>query len=334
MSVYRRKGSKIFTANFTIKGKRYFFSTGKTTKREARAVEAAERQKILNRSKLTPQEQGARTLLLDAIDQTYEARWKHGKDSMRSYRRAINLAAIIGNMKVSDITESTISQLTKTLESKGYSVATINRYLACLKTVLKQAKQPSGAIKLKKERSSRLRVISKPEEAKIVNLLRQTDHGTRRQYFPDVADLVEVLVDTGMRLSEALNMHYEDVDFDSGLISIWVNKGDRPRSIPMTRRVRGILERRRTDNPIQPFTLKPHQAETAWRWVRKELGLEGEKEFVLHALRHTTASRMVNAGIDLYVVKEMLGHGTIQVTERYAHLAPHKLAHAVTVLED
>ncbi len=46
------------------------------------------------------------------------------------------------------------------------------------------------------------------------------------------------------------------------------------------------------------------------------------------------ASRLVNAGVDLYVVKEWLGHGTIQVTEKYAHLAPHKLAHAAIKLEE
>jgi site-specific recombinase XerD len=51
-------------------------------------------------------------------------------------------------------------------------------------------------------------------------------------------------------------------------------------------------------------------------------------------LRHTCASRLVNAGIDLYVVKEWLGHSSIQVTEKYAHLAPHKLSHAAKILDD
>lgn len=54
----------------------------------------------------------------------------------------------------------------------------------------------------------------------------------------------------------------------------------------------------------------------------------------MHALRHTCASRLVNKGIDLYVVKEWLGHSSIQVTEKYAHLAPHKLSHAATVLDE
>ena len=334
MSVYRRKGSKVFTANFTINGERFFFSTGKTTKREAKAVEAAERHKIQKKSKQTPQEQGAETLLLDAIDQVYEQRWRHGKDGLGSYRRAINLSKIIGNIKLSDITETTVNNLTKTLETKGSSTATINRYKACLKTILKQLKQPSGSIKLRKEGKGRLRVLSKEEEVKVVNLLKGRGQLVEGSYYAEVADLVEVLVDTGMRLGEALVLKYENVDFTTGLISIWVNKGDRPRSIPMTRRTRAILESRQQNNRDRPFTLKAHQVSTAWNWCRKQMGLDGDKEFIPHALRHTCASRLLNRGIDIYVVKTWLGHSSIQVTERYAHLSAHKLADAVSVLED
>jgi integrase len=128
-------------------------------------------------------------------------------------------------------------------------------------------------------------------------------------------------------------LHYRDIDYGSNLISIWISKGDRARSLPMTRRVKALLEARQTINPVRPFTLKAHQAETAWQWLRKEMGLEGDKEFVIHSTRHTCASRMINAGIDIFVVKEILGHASIVTTQIYAHLAPHKLADAVSVLE-
>ncbi len=147
-----------------------------------------------------------------------------------------------------------------------------------------------------------------------------------------VQQTFEALVDTGMRLSELLDLRYEDVNFTSNLISIWVNKGDRPRSIPMTGRVRTILEERHINNS-KPFIITVDETERAWQWVRAKIGLEGDSEFVIHALRHTCASRLVNAGVDLYVVKEWLGHSTIQITEKYAHLNPVKLVHAVEALE-
>ncbi len=139
-------------------------------------------------------------------------------------------------------------------------------------------------------------------------------------------------MDSGLRLGEALALDYDSINFDTNLMSIWFNKGDRPRSIPMTSRVRGVLDRRKS-NGEKPFNLKPYQAENAWRWVRKEMGLEHEEQLVLHCLRHTTCTRLLNKGIDVVTIKEWMGHADIKTTMIYMHLDPNKLAHAATVLE-
>lgn len=333
MSVYKRGDKGVFYMNFTVNGVRVFKSTGKYVKREAKHVEALERQKLMNEANLTPQEKASRKMLNDAIDDVYEARWKHGKDADRSHGRALNLAVIIGNIPIGKIDENVVSYLLSNLDAKKVAPATINRYMAALKTILKHFRQPTDHIKLRKERKGRIRTLTREEEMKVVNLFRNTIHSKRRSFYSDMADLIEVLVDTGMRLNEALAIDFEDVNFDSNLISIWFNKGDRPRSIPMTNRVRTIMEKRKKVENEKPFHLKDHQAENAWRWVRRKMQMDNDQEFILHALRHTCASRLVNNGIDLYVVKEWLGHSSIQVTEKYAHLAPHKLAHAATVLE-
>jgi integrase len=101
----------------------------------------------------------------------------------------------------------------------------------------------------------------------------------------------------------------------------------------MTKRVAAILKKRQEDKRQKPFNLTIYQSDKAWAWARKQIGLKDDNEFIIHALRHTCASRLVNKGIDLYVVKEWLGHSSIQVTERYAHLSPRKLKEAVEVLE-
>lgn len=333
MAVYKRGAKGVFYMNIMINGIRVAKSTGKFTKREAKQVEAMERQKLLNEAALTPQERAAKMFLLDAVDAVHVARWRHTKDSERSYSRAKNLAALIGNIPLAAVNENKVALLLQKLEGKKAETGTINRYLAALKTVLNHHRQPIDHIKLRRESKGRLRVISREEEARAIELLRATNHNRRRYFYPDVADLVEVLVDTGCRLNEILKLEYDDVNSDTNLISIWINKGDKPRSLPMTKRVRGIMEARKKPNAIKPFTLKSYQAENAWRWVRKEMKLEHDKEFLIHALRHTCASRLVNRGVDLYVVRDYLGHSSIQVTERYAHLSPHKLAHAASVLE-
>jgi integrase len=318
--------------NFMVNGVRCFKSTGKLTKKEAKQVEALERQKLLQETKITPQEKSARTLLAEAIDQVYQSKWKDNKDAAGTYARASKLVELMGNIPIGQINEDVVHKLIKKLDAKKVQPSTVNRYLASLKTILKFKRQQWDFIKLRKERNSRIRTISKPEESTIQELLRNAVG--KKPYYVEAADMVEILVDTGMRLSELLNLKYEDINFNSNLISIWINKGDKPRSLYMTRRVRIILEERQHINSVKPFTITIDEAERAWQWVRGAMKLEMDSEFVIHSLRHTCASRLVNAGIDLYVVKEWLGHSSIQITERYAHLNPAKLVQAVEVLEE
>ncbi len=67
----------------------------------------------------------------------------------------------------------------------------------------------------------------------------------------------------------------------------------------------------------------------SWGQLRDRAGIS---DFRFHDLRHTFASKLVMAGVDLYVIKELMGHSTIQMTERYAHLAPQYKANAVEKL--
>ena len=217
---------------------------------------------------------------------------------------------------------------------RGNKPATINKTLEVLKTMLKYKKLEWDFIKLARVPKGRIRVISREEEEQAISLLKNTEHSSRRYFYPDVADLVICLVDTGCRLGEILKLKYRDIDFNSNLISIWINKGDRPRSIPMTKRVRAILLERESIDSAKPFQLANDQAITAWQWVRRQMDLEHDKEFVLHALRHTCASRLLFKGVDIVTINEWLGHADIQTTMRYAHLAPNRLAFAASILDD
>jgi integrase len=333
MSVYKRGEKKVFYMNFTVDGVRVTRSTGKFTKKEAKLVEAVEKKRMMVDGALSPREKAARMPLSIAIQKTYDERWKDNKDGLKSERIAERVMEIIGDISISKMDDQVIKHLVKMLEGSGIKGATVNRYLATMKTLLRHHRQPWEHIQLKKESKGRIRVLSREEEGRVVSLLRDTNHNSRRRHFPEVGDLVEVLVDTGCRLSEVLDLRYDDINFEANLISIWINKGDRPRSIPMTSRVRTILQTRKAEGVSQPFTIDRDQAENAWTWVRKTMGLSGDIEFVMHALRHTTATRLIDKGIDLYTVKEWLGHSTIQVTERYAHLNPSKLVDAVRFLE-
>jgi len=332
MAVYIRGDKGVFYMNFTVNGIRVFRSTGKFTKREAKIVEALEKKKLMDEGSMSSREKRARLKLSEAIDKVFKEKWKHNKDGEGARRNAEIVMEQIGDMPISKIDEDVVAELILKLESRGIKAGTVNRYLAALKTLLRHNRQPWDHIKLKKEPAGRIRVITESEEERAVELFRHTTHPPKRKYYYAMADLVEVLVDTGCRLSEILSITYKDVNFGANLLTSWINKGDKPRSIPMTSRVRGILTRLKEVNTDKPFKINVHQADHAWTWVRKEMGLEGDNHFVIHALRHTCASRLVNAGIDLYVVKEWLGHSSIKMTEKYAHLNPAKLVEAANAL--
>lgn len=333
-AVYRRKEDGPFYMNFTFQGSRVFKSTGKLTLREAKREEALEKERLLKEANLSPEERKARTMLSDVIKEVYALRWKNNKDGKQSLARAEKIISIIGDVPINQINQSTVVKITLFLESKNNKPATINRTLEILKTMLKHKKQEWDYIKVSKTSRGRIRVVSKQEEQQIVKLFKESAHSSRRTFYPDIADLVICLVDTGMRLGEMLKLKYEDVNFSTNLISIWINKGGRPRSIPMTKRVRVILEARKETYSDKPFNLQNDQAITAMQWVRKEMGLEHDKQLVCHALRHTCASRLLEKGCDLVTIKEWLGHADITTTMIYAHMAPNKLAHAAAILDN
>lgn len=294
MSVYKRGDKAVFYMNFTVDNVRVTRSTGKFTKKEAKLVEAVEKKRMMVDGALSPREKAARMPLSIAIQKVYDERWKDNKDGLKSQRTAERLMDITGDIPISKIDEDVIKRLIKKLEGSGIKGATVNRCLAAIKTLLRHHRQPWEHIKLKKENKGRIRVISREEEFTVVNMLRNTEHNRRRHYFPEVADLVEVLVDTGCRLSEVLGLHYDDINFETNLLTSWINKGERPRSLPMTERVRNILQQRKVNVAIKPFTIDKHQAGNAWDWTRKKMGFMDDPEFVLHALRHTTATRLID----------------------------------------
>ena len=72
-----------------------------------------------------------------------------------------------------------------------------------------------------------------------------------------------------------------------------------------------------------------YSVKSSWMEVVREAGLE---DFHFHDLRHTCGSWLVQAGVPLFDVKEVLGHSTIRMTERYAHFAPENVRAAVDKL--
>lgn len=323
MGVYRR--GTVWYYDICVNGTREKRATKAQTRREAE-VEAAKAMERMARNS-----SASSMTLKTAITRCYIEKWSHGKDGERMYSRAMKIVELVGDIPVRDVDEKVVSDLSSQLQGKGLSQASINRYKSYLRRVLNVACKEWKAIpsvpyiKNAKEPLKRFKVYTPEEEAQFLS-----------NAPPKLQTLLFLLIYTGMRVSEALRLKMADIDFDTNMILVWESKNDKPRGIPMPAKLRAILAVHRKyyggdpDRSIVGMTLD--ETEREWKRLKKKLGVT-EPGCVLHAFRHTYASRLVQRGVDLYSVKELLGHSTFRVTERYAHLNNEKLASAVKVLD-
>ncbi|MFC3714324.1 tyrosine-type recombinase/integrase [Sphingoaurantiacus capsulatus] len=149
---------------------------------------------------------------------------------------------------------------------------------------------------------------------------------------PQLKYIVGLLLLTGARVSELLGARWADVDLERRLWFIPMSKTGKSRYVPLSRAALDLLDRvpRANGNVYlfeNPATGKPVTTiKHAWQTARAEARLD---DVHIHDLRHSAASFMINAGIDLYAVGKILGHASHTSTARYSHVADHRLMAAV-----
>jgi integrase len=141
---------------------------------------------------------------------------------------------------------------------------------------------------------------------------------------PHIRAIAVIALHTGMRLGEILSLRRQDIDFPAGLLLIADSKNGEPRHIPMDLAVVELL----TNYPRNPKSdlVFANAAGGRLKDIRQGFGnarkRAGLNDLRFHDLRHTFGSQWMMAGGDLYVLKTILGHKSIVMTQRYAHLSP------------
>lgn len=222
-----------------------------------------------------------------------------------------------------------IDTIVSHLRRKGNRNSTINRKLAILYKLLRKA-QAMGVITRVpvylrlRENNARVRFLTPDEEHSLFQAVRSRCEDHYR--------LCIFLIDSGARMGEALNIKWQDIGPNS--VTFWITKSGKSRTVPLTKRAKEALMAGRRQSRIGPFAMVDYQRFLYdWRAAKKVCGLEDDAQVVPHILRHTCASRLVQAGIDLRRVQSFLGHQTIQMTLRYAHLATSDLDQCALALE-
>lgn len=144
---------------------------------------------------------------------------------------------------------------------------------------------------------------------------------------------------TGVRFGSLAKLRWEDIDWEREFAMCWSTKNGYRQPIPLTKRAMDILHLQRERFPESPWCFPSERGNQlnrnnfrnrVWRPAFASVGL---KEATWHDIRHNTASRLVQAGEELYTVQRVLGQFDGRMTQRYAHLGMGKLRAAVEKLE-
>ncbi|QFP93705.1 integrase [Ralstonia phage P-PSG-11-1] len=272
--------------------------------------------------------------LKEAYERTLALIWK-GTPAEKTH--IINSNSVMNELgrdtPLTDITAEDVTEMILALEEKGNSGSTVNKKLSCLSMILKTAKkQWPGCIgdfpewERRKEGSHRLRWINEAEEKRMLGAAEHLG-------LYDLRDYIIVGIDTGFRRGELLGFPLKDYQGGLMILHDGETKSGKGRAIPVTKRVHEIIQRRSNYSYLfQDYTV--HKLRWQFDQLKLHMGLQEDTQFVVHTLRHTCASRMVQRGVPLKVVQEWMGHATITTTMRYAKLAPSSLLMAKKALEE
>ena len=281
------------------------------------------------------------TTLAEMIEYTNTHCWHDCKSGKGLYQNALMVGDVIGmDTQVTGIDRLDLDSAVAFFLEQNNSNATINRKMAAISRVLRTAVE-IGVIKAKpsvrrlRENPHRIRWYDLNELLVILDAAARGTH-------PQFAHFLGFLANTGVRLSEALNLTWADVDSRETPLQILISdsKTNTQRTIPLNKAARDrinamdIHQRLNKDRSVHesvgPFSyLKKHHIRAMWQQTKDRAGLVEDSDALIHTFRHTFISHLVRAGVPLTVVRELAGHKTMEMTLRYAHLAPRDLQNAV-----
>ena len=258
-----------------------------------------------------------------------------GTDSAKNFLTAMNHnIQAIGDLPVNKITTPVINKMMDYLLIKlKNSRAVVNTKRGYLKIVLERMIDDGHIKEIKLPKRHRVKkrkveYLTEDMEKELLSWL------SMNREHSEAKDIVECLIDLGCRVSELLGLEKRYVDFDNNQINFNERKNDSAVAVPMTKRVQSIMRSycRELKDFDRVFKLYYDSLNYIWQEARRDLGYKDKKFYTLHLCRHTCASRLVQRGCQLLLVKDWLGHDDIKTTMIYAHLQPRALHSIVEVL--
>jgi integrase len=268
------------------------------------------------------------------------------KDSWRREKNLFELwiRPVIGKMPFKDIRPLHMERIKKNMADATKAPRSIQYALAVVRQVFNHAIKnefyvgdcPACKVAKPKFDNKRTRFLSyKEADLLLKDLLERS---------PQLHDMALLSLHCGLRAGEIFDLKWGNVDLDRDMMILMDTKGGKNRTVHLTQKAKLVLEnlpKVKTEDFV--FTDKDGEkikdiSNAFMRAVNKLKLNEGvtdrRSKVIFHTLRHTYASWLVQQGVDLYTVKELMGHSTLAMTERYSHLRKENLTNAVKKFED
>ncbi len=321
--------------SFMYQGQQVRRSTGTSDKRVADAILGKIKVQIIEGRFFEKPETQYRTLteLMDRYVNEHAARRANHRRELTSVK---NLKAFFGNPTLDQITPKLIVAYKNRRYSDGVKPATMNRELATLKKAFNLARRewewcsdnPVSRVSMERENNTRDRWLTVEEEARLLPAAA-----------PWLRELMIFAIYTGMRMGEILALTWDGVDLFRRTVTVFRSKNGERRTIPVNTTVLDLLKGKYAvrlgtiDIVFHSESHTPLDGSNIRRALTTALDSAKIHDLHFHDLRHTFATRMVQAGIDLYKVQRLLGHKSPIMTQRYAHHYPESLRDGVDALE-
>lgn len=253
------------------------------------------------------------------------------------------IAPVIGSTPLKEISPFHIEKIKKKMADKKQSPRSIQYALAVVRQVFNHAyrvglydkESPTKKVKKPSVDNKRYRFLSHDEAERILTALKAKSE--------QVYEIALVSLHCGLRAGEVFGLQWGDVDLERGHILVKDTKSGKNRTAFMTDRVRFLLSDKEKGSPTdlvfpdrngEIITKISRTFERTVNDLELNKGIDDPRQrVVFHTLRHTYASWLVENGTDLYTVKELMGHSTLAMTERYSHLGQNTLQNAVQKLD-
>jgi integrase len=342
MAVFKKYGNKWYF-RFKIRGKEYYKSIPEATDQKSALQYEAIIKGELMKGNLGIIENSKKATLKEGVALYLE----YSRNNKKSYKNDNGytnsfLKFFKPNCILDDITPSLIEDYKKFLAKGNITKTTINRYLQALSKLLNVCVDnnlllinPMRKVKLLKTDNHAIRFLTKEEEKILMSFL-------PKFYFSEIKTvsklklIVKFALKTGARKEEILSLKWENIDFKNNIIELLHTKSGKKRKIPLAKTLKKVLLRLKDlENSeyvfINPVTQKRYvDIKKAFNNAVKNSEI---KKLRFHDLRHTFATRLIEKGVDIVVVKELLGHADIKTTMMYVHSDATRKMKAIEIID-